>query len=284
MIQAENLTFHYPRSHVPATRDLNFGISAGEIFGFLGPSGAGKSTTQKILIGLLKGYGGKISLMGRPLAEWDSDLYNHIGVGFELPNHYLKLSGLENLRFFGSFYRRNRNYHELLDMVGLLGDADKKVEDYSKGMKVRLNFIRSLMHSPEILFLDEPTTGLDPVNARVLKDIILDQRSRGTTIFITTHNMHDADELCDRISFIVNGRLMITETPKQLKLDYGKPGVRVEYNDGASRQQSAEFPLKDLAENHEFMDVLKNHEIISIHSLEASLDDVFIKVTGKHLV
>jgi fluoroquinolone transport system ATP-binding protein len=284
MIRAENLTFFYPGSQVPATRDLDFGIHAGEIFGFLGPSGAGKSTTQKVLIGLLKGYAGKITLMGKSLGDWDSDLYNHVGVGFELPNHYLKLTGLENLRFFGSFYRKNRDRHELLDRVGLLGDADKKVEDYSKGMKVRLNFIRALMHSPEILFLDEPTTGLDPVNARIIKDIVLEEKSRGTTIFITTHNMHDADELCDRISFIVDGRLMITETPKQLKHDYGKSSVWVEFNDGTGRLQSGEFPLKGLAENHEFMDVLKHHEIVSIHSLEASLDDVFIKVTGKHLV
>lgn len=284
MIQAENLSFKYPRSRDPAARDLSFSIGKGEIFGFLGPSGAGKSTTQKILTGLLKGYTGNIKVMGKSLGDWNPDFYNHIGVGFELPNHYLKLTALENLRFFGSFYSETKDFHELLEMVGLLEDANKKIEDYSKGMKVRLNFIRSLMHSPEILFLDEPTSGLDPVNARIIKDIILAQKALGRTVFVTTHNMHDADELCDRISFIVDGELMITETPKQLKLDYGKPRVKVEYSDDGGLPRAGEFPMRDLAKNQEFMSILKNREIVSIHSLEASLDEVFIKVTGKNLV
>ncbi|HEC41677.1 MAG TPA: ABC transporter ATP-binding protein [Bacteroides sp.] len=138
MIQAENLSFQYSGSMEPAARNLNFKVEAGEIFGFLGPSGAGKSTTQKILIGLLKGYSGKVSIMGRNLGQWNPDLYNHIGVGFELPNHYLKLTALENLKFFGGFYQGKISYGEWLEQVGLLPDAGKKVEDFSKGMKVRL--------------------------------------------------------------------------------------------------------------------------------------------------
>ena len=284
MIQAENLSFKYPGSQEPATRNLNFKVESGEIFGFLGPSGAGKSTTQKILIGLLKGYSGKVSIMGRSLVEWDPDFYNHVGVGFELPNHYLKLTALENLKFFGGFYRGNISYEEWLEKVGLLPDAGKKVEDFSKGMKVRLNFIRALMHEPEILFLDEPTSGLDPVNARILKDIILDQKAKGKTIFVTTHNMHDADELCDRISFIVEGKLMITETPKQLKLEHGKPRVRVEFTEDVESTKVEEFSMADLGKETGFFKIIKNCEVISIHSQEASLDDVFIKVTGKTLI
>jgi fluoroquinolone transport system ATP-binding protein len=157
------------------------------------------------------------------------------------------------------------------------------VEDFSKGMKVRLNFIRALLHDPEILFLDEPTSGLDPVNARIIKDIILDQKRKGKTIFITTHNMYDADELCDRISFIVDGSLLITETPKQLKLEHGKPRVRLEYEKNGETM-SADFPLKDLGRDEGFFRVLESNEIISIHSQEASLDEVFIKVTGKTLI
>ncbi len=284
MIQADNLTFQYPGSHVQAARNLNFRIEPGEIFGFLGPSGAGKSTTQKILIGLLKGYTGKISIMGKSLEDWDPDFYNHVGIGFELPNHYLKLTAMENLRFFGSFYSRKKDYLGLLEKVGLLQDANKIVENFSKSMKVRLNFIRALLHDPEILFLDEPTTGLDPVNSRKIKDIILDQKAIGKTIFVTTHNMHDADELCDRISFIVDGELMITETPKQLKLDHGKHKVKVEYADGGQLIKVKEFPLKDIGKDQKFMDILKTREVISIHSQEASLDEVFIKVTGKNLL
>jgi len=284
MIQADNLTFQYPGGHEPAAKDLNFKIEPGEIFGFLGPSGAGKSTTQKILIGLLKGYSGKVTIMGKMLGDWGTDFYNHVGVGFELPNHYLKLTAMENLKFFGSFYSGEKDYAGLLEMVGLAQNAGKKVEDFSKGMKVRLNFIRAILHDPDILFLDEPTSGLDPVNARKIKDIILDQKRNGKTIFITTHNMHDADELCDRISFIVEGKLMITSTPKQLKLDHGESKVRIEYTGVGQTVKSDEFPMTGLAENLKFMDILNNRDLISIHSQEASLDEVFIDVTGKNLV
>ena len=286
MIKADNLTFRYPGSQSMAAKNLTFEVLPGEIFGFLGPSGAGKSTTQKILIGLLKGYSGRVNIKDIDLVRWNAELYNHIGIGFELPNHYLKLTALENLQFFGSFYRNTLEFEDLLEQVGLLQDAGKKVEDYSKGMKVRLNFVRSLMHDPEILFLDEPTSGLDPVNARKIKDIILARKASGKTIFITTHNMHDADELCDRISFIVDGEIMVTDTPKNLKLEYGKSRVRIEYEDGdkPSQLRQQEFPLKGLGQDQAFMDILKSREIMSIHSQEASLDEVFIKVTGKHLL
>jgi fluoroquinolone transport system ATP-binding protein len=286
MIRVENLNFRYPGSQVLAARNLSFEIKPGEIFGFLGPSGAGKSTTQKILTGLLKGYTGKVAIKNTELSGWSAELYNHIGIGFELPNHYLKLTALENLRFFGSFYRHTLATEELLEQVGLLNDAHKKVEDYSKGMKVRLNFIRSLLHDPEILFLDEPTSGLDPVNARRIKDMILDGKAAGKTTFITTHNMHDADELCDRISFIVDGELMVTETPKNLKLKFGKPRVRVEYEDGdkPSLVRQEEFLLQGLGQDPVFREILKSRNLISIHSQEASLDEVFIKITGRHLI
>ena len=286
MIKVENLHFRYPGSHSFATKDLTFEIRPGEIFGFLGPSGAGKSTTQKILIGLLKGYSGKVRIRNTDLSRWNAELYNHIGIGFELPNHYLKLTALENLRFFGSFYRHTLAYEELLEQVGLLEDADKKVEHFSKGMKVRLNFVCSLMHDPEILFLDEPTSGLDPVNARKIKDIILERKAAGKTIFITTHNMHDADELCDRISFIVDGELIATETPKNLKLEFGRPRVRVEYEDGddPSLLRQEEFPLKGLGQDPVFREILRYRNLVSLHSQEASLDEVFIKVTGRQLI
>jgi fluoroquinolone transport system ATP-binding protein len=222
--------------------------------------------------------------MDRNLVDWDADLYQHIGVGFELPNHYLKLTAMENLRFFGNFYTGEKQYLVWLERVGLLEDADKKVEEFSKGMKVRLNFIRALLHEPDILFLDEPTSGLDPVNARIIKDIIHQEKEKGRTIFVTTHNMHDADELCDRISFIVDGELKITNTPKQLKMDHGRPRVKLEYLDNDRKPETREFQLKGLGNNREFMEILNSNELVSIHSLEASLDEVFIRVTGKKLM
>jgi fluoroquinolone transport system ATP-binding protein len=165
--------------------------------------------------------------------------------------------------------------------VGLENDMDKKTESYSKGMKMRLNFIRALMHDPQILFLDEPTSGLDPGNARLIKDIILEQKREGKTIFLTTHNMHDAEELCDRVSFIVDGELKVTDSPQHLKLAYGRRKVSVTY--GSDTQKKAEFDLDDLGGNRDFLDLIKKEFIAAMHSSEASLDDIFIETTGKVL-
>ena len=282
MIDVINLQFTYPKAENPAVRGVDFHIEEGEIFGFLGPSGAGKSTTQKILIKLLEPFQGQVTLMGKSLQDWDRSFYNHIGVGFELPNHYKKLSAVENLRFFGAFYNRKvRDPLVLLDLVGLKGHANKKVSDFSKGMKMRLNFVRAIMHDPVLLFLDEPTAGLDPVNARIMKDIILDLKAEGKTIFITTHNMHDADELCDRIALIIDGRLALVDSPKALKLRFGQRRVKVEF--GSEKTQRQEFELDGLGHNQEFLSLLKDQPIQTIHTEEASLEDIFIKVTGKNL-
>jgi fluoroquinolone transport system ATP-binding protein len=148
-------------------------------------------------------------------------------------------------------------------------------------MKMRLNFIRALIHNPEILFFDEPTSGLDPVNAKILKDIILDLKVQGKTIFLTTHNMHDADELCDRVAFISQGKIVTEDSPKALKLKYGKPLLKVEYNN--TNVRSAEFELNNIGQNIEFKKILESNSIISMHTREASLDEVFIKTTGEKL-
>ncbi|NQU87180.1 MAG: ABC transporter ATP-binding protein [Mariniphaga sp.] len=283
MIKVNNLIYKYPKNNSPTVKDISFSIKKGEVFGFLGPSGAGKSTTQKILIKLLSGYSGNINISNKELIKANNDYFNQIGVCFELPNHYLKLTAIENLQFFSEFYKtKHKNLADLLDLVGLAEDANVKVENYSKGMKMRLNFIRSIMHNPEILFLDEPTSGLDPVNARKIKDIIIDQKKAGKTIFITTHNMYDADELCDRVSFIIDGKLEITDTPRNIKQLGGKRVIKVEYEN--SGIQTAEFNIEGLADNHEFLNVLWENHIRSIHSKEATLDDIFIQVTGKKLI
>jgi fluoroquinolone transport system ATP-binding protein len=282
MIIAQNLSFTYPRQHQPAVNDISFQVEKGEIFGFLGPSGAGKSTTQKILIRLLKGYQGMASINGQELRSLNQDYYNQIGVGFELPNHYPRLTALENLQFFASFYRnKNARPMELLEMVGLHDDAHKPTAEFSKGMKMRLNFVRALVHNPEILFFDEPTSGLDPLNARKLKNIILDLRDKGKTIFITTHNMHDADELCNRVAFITQGKISLTDSPRNLKLQHGTRKLKLEYGNG--QIVNREFPMDKLGSDKEFMDIINNEYIQSIHSAEASLEDVFIKTTGEKL-
>ena len=280
MIHVNQLAYQYPDTHTLTLKSLSFDIAAGEIFGFLGPSGSGKSTTQKILYKLLQGYRGQVQINGKELSHWDKSFYHHIGVGFELPNHYLKLTARENLRFFSSFYdRQYGSISELLALVGLEPDADKRVSDFSKGMKMRLNFIRSFMHDPAILFLDEPASGLDPVNARMIKNIILKLKDEGKTIFVTTHSMHDADALCDRVALVMDGEIRALDTPNALKLRYGQRKVRVEV-EGSSTH---EFSLDQLGHNEEFLSVLRTYQVKTIHSEEATLEDVFIRVTGESL-
>ena len=230
MIQVKDLSYTYPGSDFPVLKNISFDIQQGEIFGFLGPSGAGKSTTQKVLNGLLKGYQGSAIVNGTDLEKMDRSFYEKIGVAFEFPNLYMKLTALENLKLFASFFNSaTRDHNELLEMVNLSADKDTRVSAFSKGMKMRLNFIRALLNHPEILFLDEPTAGLDPGNARIMKDIILDLKQEGVTIFLTTHHMDDAGELCNRLAFMVHGKLPVIDSTAALKLKHGKKSVKVEY-------------------------------------------------------
>ncbi len=284
VIRVCDLTFTYPKSSAPAVRGMDFAVGRGEIFGFLGPSGAGKSTTQKLLIGLLRGHGGQATVWGRDPLAWGPDYYQRIGVSFELPNHYQKLTGLENLRFFASLYDgESLDPMELLDGVGLTGDANTRVGKYSKGMQMRLTFVRSLINNPELLFLDEPTSGLDPVNARKVKNIILDLKARGRTVFLTTHDMATADELCDRVAFVVDGRIVALDTPGELKIARSQRLVRVEYRGANGRLDTADFPMDGLADDPSFQALLRAHHVETIHSKEATLDDVFVETTGRQL-
>ncbi len=282
-LDVQNLSFTYPKAGKKAVDDVSFQIKKGEIFGFLGPNGAGKSTTQKVIIGLLKGYNGNVEMLGKNLKNWKTDLYEHIGVCFEFPNHYQKLTARENLELFSSFYQNKTvNPDDLLAMVDLDKDANQRVSSFSKGMKTKLNFTRALLNNPQMLFLDEPTTGLDPVSARQIKNIIYEKKKAGTTIFLTTHNMNDADELCDRVGFMVDGTLVLIESPKDLKLEHGKKIVRVEHlNNGEIVRE--EFTLTNLGSNPSFIKLLNSNRVLTIHTQEATLDDVFIKVTGRQL-
>ncbi|MEZ5344578.1 MAG: ABC transporter ATP-binding protein [Pyrinomonadaceae bacterium] len=281
MIKAENLSYTYPGTDKAVLRGLNFEIGRGEIFGFLGPSGAGKSTTQKVLYKVLHDFQGEIEINGRPLGKWGKEYFERIGVGFELPNHYLKLTAEENLALFASFYNTENliDFDELYKIVGLAEVRHRRVEEFSKGMKMRLNFIRAIMHDPDILFFDEPTAGLDPQNAQQIKQHILKLKSTGKTIFLTTHDMTTADELCDRVSFIVEGEICLTENPAILKDRHGKQQVKVELKSG----ETSEFPVAGLGENSEFLAFIKRGEILRINSQEATLEEVFIKVTGEKL-
>ena len=282
LIEVQDLAYTYQKTAAPAIQGISFSIQKGEIFGFLGPSGAGKSTTQKVLIGLLRDYQGQVRVLDKDLPQWGSDLYERIGVSFEFPNHYGKLTGLENLRYFAALYRNQIHQPgELLEWVGLQDDGDMLVSQYSKGMKNRLNLARALIHDPDILFLDEPTTGLDPAYGRRIKDLIRQQRGAGKTIFLTTHDMTVAGELCDRLAFIVDGQLSLIDSPRALKLKHGEAVVRVEYGPAGKTQNEA-FPLQGLAENKDFLHALRQ-PVQTIHSQEATLEHIFIEVTGQGL-
>jgi fluoroquinolone transport system ATP-binding protein len=283
MIEARDLRFTYRKSNVVALRGLDFAVARGEIFGFLGPSGAGKSTTQKILVGLLEGYTGQALVRGKEVADWGADDFERIGVSFETPNHFSKLTGLENLRYFAALYRATRRSPAaLLEAVDLQEDGDKPVGQYSKGMKCRLGIARSLLSDSELLFLDEPTAGLDPVNAQRVKELIRDERAAGRTVFLATHDMSVADELCDRVAFIVDGGIACIDAPRVLKQLHGERTVRVEYRDGEGLA-NADFPLDGLGDDPAFLKLLREGEVQTIHTLEANLADVFIRVTGRGL-
>ncbi len=284
MIKVNKLSFTYPGNRKETLHDLSFEIKAGEIFGFLGPSGAGKSTTQKILFGLLKYYQGSIEIMDKEIKTWDSQIYEQIGISFELPNHYSNLTAMENLDYFKSLYTGNcYDPLEVLTWVGLEDAAQVRVQNYSKGMKIRLNVARSILHKPKILFLDEPTSGLDPVNAKMVKDLVLKLRDEGATVFVTTHNMIVADELCDQVAFITDGAIRAIDSPQVLKKKYGKRSVVVDYQKD-EKVLDKEFMLDGLGKNSAFIDLLSTASSIeAIHSQETTLEDIFIRITGEGL-
>lgn len=281
MIKVEKLYHDYTGKGSYAISDVSFHIENGEIFGFLGPSGAGKSTVQNILTGLLKLQKGNVTYDGICVSSLTPRFFNHIGVSFEQPNLYLRLTGLENLKYFaGLFSVPTLDPMESLDAVGLRDAANRKAGEYSKGMKQRLMLARALINSPEMLFLDEPTSGLDPATAASVKELILQQKKRGATIFLTTHNMFLADSLCDRVAFLESGRIAAMDTPANLKLKYGKQAVTVEYVEG-SKSSTRSFDME--TGRQELVDFLLRVRPITIHSQEATLEDIFIRVTGKEL-
>lgn len=281
MIEVKNLTFSYGKDK-QALHGLNFTVGDGEIFGFLGPNGSGKSTTQKILTGILKGNGGKVSLFGQDIATAHTqDFFQKIGVLFEFPYLYANLSAIDNLKYFSSFYpaEQLRDIGEVLEELEFKTDFLKKpVSSYSKGMRQRVSMARALINNPKLLFLDEPTSGLDPTGAVLFRKIIEEERRKGTTIFLTTHNMLDADLLCDRVAFITNGNIVALDTPKRLKEQNSSHRVVTTYlYQGRREEKTIEIP--ELEAGIPF----PHDEIISIHSEEPTLEDMFIQYTGRGL-
>lgn len=282
-IQVDRLSHRYPGQQQDAVRDVSFSISKGEIFGFLGPSGAGKSTVQNILTGLLAVQKGTVLYSGKSIREMGREFFNQIGVSFEHPNVYTKLTGYENLKYFaGLFDGQTEDPLKLLDMVGLRESAHKKAGEYSKGMKNRLVFARSLINRAQILFFDEPLSGLDPATASKIKEIIIQKKQEGCTIFLTTHNMFVADELCDKVAFINEGQMITMDSPKTLKLEYGQQAVKVEWIEGNTVRSDTYF-LHNAQSWSEFKRLVDSQTIQTMHTQEATLEEIFIKLTGRGL-
>lgn len=281
VIEVSDLFFSYTKN--PFLKDINFCVKKGEIFGFLGPSGAGKSTLQKVLTGLCTNYQGTAKILGIDSNKHGDDFYEKIGVDFEFPSLFEKLTARENLEYFSSLYSgEKRDIDELLIEVGLYDHADKKVSAFSKGMKSRLNFIKSLVHNPQVLFLDEPTSGLDPNNAKIMKDMIKKERERGKTIIITTHNMQDATELCDRVVFIVDGQMKALDTPHNFIMQRGAAKVTYSYMEDGKEQVKSSI-LSEIGSDKLLHQLITDNRITSIHSAEPTLSDIFIELTGAQL-
>ncbi|RKD32985.1 ABC transporter ATP-binding protein [Thermohalobacter berrensis] len=283
MLKVKNLYHSYTKDDNYAVKGISFEIKKGEIFGFLGPNGAGKSTTQKILTGLLPLQKGEASIAGIDVKKPTEKLFNLIGVSFEHPNIYSKLTGYENLEFYKKLFSvPTEDPKVLLKMVGLEDAVNKKAGDYSKGMKQRLVFARSLINNPQLWFLDEPISGLDPTTASNIKDIIKKKKDEGTTIFLTTHNMHIADELCDRVAFINEGKIEVIDSPRNLKLKYGEQLVKVEYKENNKLKRERLSLIND-KDRDKLNKLVNEGKIETIHSQEATLEEIFIKVTGRGL-
>ena len=280
MIDVKKLYFSY--TDKPFVENVSFHVGRGEIFGFLGPSGAGKSTIQKVLTGLNTRYKGSVKVAGTEIREHTNQFYENIGVDFEFSTCYEKFTARQNLTYFASLYEKQpRSIDELLHMVGLENDGDKKVADFSKGMRSRLNFIKALVHDPDILFLDEPTSGLDPTNSRLMKDIILAEKKRGKTIIITTHNMFDATELCDQVAFIVAGKVSALDSPHNLIMSRGATKIHYTYYDKG--EKTGECLLDRTTEDKLLKSLISENRLLSIHSSEPTLNDIFVDITGRTL-
>lgn len=283
MISVKNLSHSYSNDDKLAVDNISFEIEKGETFGFLGPSGAGKSTTQGILTGLLKQQSGEVTVGGYDIMKVQNKRFNKIGVSFEQSNVYGKLTAKENLEFYAKLFDvPTVDAQKLIELVGLEGKENDRASTFSKGMKHRLTFARSMINKPEIWFLDEPTTGLDPTIAARIKDIIKAKAARGTTSFLTTHNMYIADELCDRVAFIIDGKIKLIDSPRNLKLQYGQKLVDIEYIDGGQLKKETLKTIND-KDRARIGEITAKYDIQTMHTKEATLEEIFIQVTGRGL-
>lgn len=277
-IEVKDLRKSY--NHLEAVRGVSFEVEAGEVFGFLGHNGAGKTTTIKMLTGQLTPSGGTGRVSGFDIVRERAHIKSIIGVVFEDQNLYDRMSGRDNLMFFARLHGVDgRRVDELLDMVGLKDRARDRIKKYSNGMKQRLMVARALLNWPQVLFLDEPTRGLDPTAAHEIRQVVAELARQGTTVFLTTHYMEEADQLCHRVAFISEGQIIALDTPRELKMRYGRREARLLLSDRSEHTLS----LVDPAQARQLGDWATAGEVLSVHSQEATLEEVFRHLAGREL-
>ena len=281
-IIVDNIKYNY--GDIQAVKGITFTVKEGEIFGFLGPNGAGKSTTIKMLTGQLYPKNGKITVLGLDITKKSGKVQAQIGVCFERINLYEQMSAIENLKLFANLFGVKKfDANELLTRVDLKGREKDRVSSFSKGMKQRLMVARALVNKPKILFLDEPTEGLDPTSANNIRNEILKERERGATVFLTTHDMLEADKLSDRVAFINSGEIVALDTPHNLKQKYGKRVIKAQIKTEVGELKNREIIMDNSNTAKDVHKLFDKEKVVTIHSEEASLEDIFIQITGRGL-
>lgn len=273
-----------------AVAGVSFCVQRGEIFGLLGPNGAGKTTTIRMLTGQINPSKGSASVAGYDVVKQRTPLKKHIGVVFEDQNLYERLSAQMNLEFSCWLYGLPKSRVDtVLDMVDMHERAKDPVRTFSNGMKQRIMVARALLHQPQVLFLDEPTRGLDPIAARELRQTIARLSDEGITILLTTHLMEEADHLCQRVAFLVKGHIVVNDTPLNLKLAHGERKMVVTLaRRSTSQEEASPFTERTLAmdapaDQAQLVQWMSQGIVRAIHSCEASLEDVFMSVAGVRL-
>jgi len=281
-IVVDNVKYNY--GDIQAVKGITFNVEEGEIFGFLGPNGAGKSTTIKMLTGQLYPKNGKITVLGLDITKKSGKVQAQIGICFERTNLYEQMSAIENLKLFADLYGVKKfDADDLLITVDLKGRGKDRVSSFSKGMKQRLMVARALINKPKILFLDEPTEGLDPTSADNIRNVILKERQRGATVFLTTHDMLEADKLSDRVAFINGGEIIALDTPYNLKQKYGKRSIKAQITTEIGEIEDRELLMDSENTASDIQMLFDKEKVVTIHSKEASLEDIFIQITGRGL-
>ena len=277
-VEVRDLHKHY--GSVRAVDGVTFSVGEGEVFGLLGHNGAGKTTTIRMLTGRARPTSGTATVAGYDVVHQREQVKPLINAVFEDPNLYERLSGRDNLRLFAVLYDVPvAHADELLETVGLTSAAKRKVKAYSSGMKQRLLVARALINNPRVLFMDEPTRGLDPTSARELRALIAHLAKEGTTIFLTTHYMEEADELCDRVAFLSQGRVVALDTPRELKLKQGERRAVVLLADRSEHS----IRLDDAADAARLDEWIRDGKVLTVHSQEGTLEDVFVALAGRAL-